>query len=307
MGITHSTVKAAGEAGLASEWNADHVISDELLPKRSHTRIVAASNSLDKDRADYVCDGTADQVEIMTAMDDLSVTGGTVLLLEGTYNINGELEIKYDNISLIGQGKGTKITTVANLDMITLYNQKNIKIKDLFVYGSGLNSNTGIFLYQAYDTEVESCFVENCGQNGISIYNNANRVLVSNCSIASNQGNGIFLNGSNYFIIANNIIRENNKHGISMSVQVGSLIVDNIIVDNDFLNSATYDGIWMESCDRCIVIGNVCKNNDKYEIELTNIGNIKNIVVGNSCYGTDHVGAISDLGTSTELAHNITT
>ena len=92
-----------------------------------------------------------------------------------------------------------------------------------------------------------------------------------------------------------------------MSVQVGSLIVDNIIVDNDFLNSTTYDGIWMEACDRCIVIGNVCKNNDKYEIELTNIGNIKNIVVGNSCYGTDHVGAINDLGTSTELAHNITT
>jgi len=71
------------------------------------TRIVAASNSLDKDRADYVCDGTDDQVEIQKAIDDLPSSGGSVYLLEGTYNISAPININKSNVTLMGAGAAT--------------------------------------------------------------------------------------------------------------------------------------------------------------------------------------------------------
>src|SRR5690606_37350417 len=49
------------------------------------TYIVAASDSVNKDKADYVADGTNDEVEIQAALDALPSTGGLVYLLEGTY------------------------------------------------------------------------------------------------------------------------------------------------------------------------------------------------------------------------------
>ena len=52
-------------------------------PKTVAGRIVAASNSVDKPKADYICDGTNDQAEIQQAIDALGTVGGAVYLLEG--------------------------------------------------------------------------------------------------------------------------------------------------------------------------------------------------------------------------------
>ena len=49
------------------------------------TYIVAASDSRNKDLADFVADGTNDEVEIQAAIDALPATGGVVYLLEGTF------------------------------------------------------------------------------------------------------------------------------------------------------------------------------------------------------------------------------
>jgi len=56
---------------------------------------VAASDAsdLDKARADYICDGTADDVEIQAAIDALT-GAGTVYLYAGTYNLSSPLTLK---------------------------------------------------------------------------------------------------------------------------------------------------------------------------------------------------------------------
>lgn len=53
------------------------------------TVVVAASNSApeDKEIADYVCDGKNDEVEIQAALNTFASKSGTVLLCNGTYNI----------------------------------------------------------------------------------------------------------------------------------------------------------------------------------------------------------------------------
>lgn len=79
------------------------------------TFIVAASDSLHPERADYVCDGVGDEIEIQAAMDALPTAGGTVLLLDGTYNLNnaapgldyGAICINSHNVTLGGIGDGT--------------------------------------------------------------------------------------------------------------------------------------------------------------------------------------------------------
>lgn len=52
---------------------------------RSTTVIVAASNSTNKNNADYVCTGTADETIIQNAIASLPATGGTLVFLEGAY------------------------------------------------------------------------------------------------------------------------------------------------------------------------------------------------------------------------------
>jgi len=78
---------------------------------RCATQVVAASDSLAKSRyqADYVCDGTADDVEIQAAIDAVAaVGGGKVLLAEGQYNIEGDIYLK-SNVDIEGSGPYTEL------------------------------------------------------------------------------------------------------------------------------------------------------------------------------------------------------
>jgi len=80
------------------------------------TFIVAASDSLHPERADYVCDGTSDQVEIQAAIDALPAVGGVVVLTEGNYNITAAIEVSDDCVGLIGSGHSTCINPSAACD-----------------------------------------------------------------------------------------------------------------------------------------------------------------------------------------------
>lgn len=78
-----------------------------------NTVTVAASDSANANFADYVATGTNDQDVIEQAIQAVAAQGGgTVLLMEGTYNISQNLEILYDNITLTGVGWGTHLRLV---------------------------------------------------------------------------------------------------------------------------------------------------------------------------------------------------
>lgn len=85
------------------------------------TRVVAAANStaIGAEHADYVCDGTNDQIDIQAAIDDIAeeagLLGGKVLLLEGVYNVAtaGTAAIAIRNgVHLQGMGVATQIALV---------------------------------------------------------------------------------------------------------------------------------------------------------------------------------------------------
>lgn len=94
--------------------------------------LVAASNASQatQDRADFPCNGTADEVDIQAAIDSLT-SGGGVVLSEGTFNLAGSItDGDLDNISVIGQGRGTvlRLSTNANATMFAFDDAREGKI-----------------------------------------------------------------------------------------------------------------------------------------------------------------------------------
>jgi hypothetical protein len=81
------------------------------LVARSATLIVAASNASPRSKlgADYVCDGTADEVEINAAIAALPAVGGKVVLTEGAFVLASNIIVK-SKVVLEGQGYSSLIT-----------------------------------------------------------------------------------------------------------------------------------------------------------------------------------------------------
>jgi len=156
------------------------------------TAVVAASNSsqLAKSRAGWVCDGTADDVEINAA---LSSGVSRVFLPEGTYRTTGTISIP-SNTEFYGAGPGTLIkladtgegslTGVAMLEMLgaatpvqysmVITDQtaatSGIYVHDMSIDGNEANiqaasylvSFSGLTLYNTSDSVVERVNIADC-------------------------------------------------------------------------------------------------------------------------------------------------
>lgn len=116
------------------------------------TLVVAASDAHANSIAiaDYICDGTADEVQIQAALDALPAAGGRVALTEGEFSIsataaNGKITLP-SNCILEGRGKGISILKLADggavaNEMIIANNNRNggnnnITIKNLTLDGN---------------------------------------------------------------------------------------------------------------------------------------------------------------------------
>ncbi len=105
---------------------------------RSATLVVAASDSSEKSKAqaDYVCDGTADNVEIQAALDALPATGGEIHFLDGTFQLAATVARAIDNVKWSGIGMGTYLKYNAESRIISAGTQKGWSFSNMRVdYG----------------------------------------------------------------------------------------------------------------------------------------------------------------------------
>jgi parallel beta-helix repeat protein len=274
---------------------------------RTASRIVAASNSLDKSSADYVCDGVHDEEEINKAISDLADVGGTVLLLEGTYNIGSagtkiiefegqSLEIAYgiyitSNVSLVGQGKSTiLILDTNNFDIgnaligavIFSDNTSGIEISHVTI-----NSNQqsvsffaiGIFMSNVSNSGISCCNIQNAFY-GVFIY------LGSNCMISDNV----------CIISCINVIGDSNI--ISRNLCIGGIFgvgvagTNNQICNNTCCCTPFGDGVCIDAnfapnitTSNNHVYGNICymyQGCDASGIQIR--ASDYNSIIGNICY-----------------------
>lgn len=116
------------------------------------TLAVAADDASDasKERADYVCDGTEDDVQIQAAIDALPSGGGLVTLSEGTFNIATSIELA-SYTQLKGCGWSTQLKAVASLDsdIITLgtVDVEMTILEDFMINGNKDNQSSGKCVY----------------------------------------------------------------------------------------------------------------------------------------------------------------
>ena len=133
---------------------------------------------------DYLCDGTADDVEIQAAIDALPETGGEVFIKEGTYQITAALKLK-TKVKFIGSGEGTLLkrafaTVPADIgaNSIICADAPYITLKDFRIHGQ---SST----YQEQDAAAVVS-VHGIYANGFS------KGLIENVTNAFNTGCGLY-------------------------------------------------------------------------------------------------------------------
>lgn len=159
------------------------------------TLIVAASNALasSKARADYTCDGTADDVEILAAYAAMASVGGKVLLSEGTFNVAVEIPDGGVPMHLAGAGIGVTIlkasaTIAAPLVSFTAA----LSCASDFTLDGDAKSR-GLYSTGDY-TNATNVEVKNSTGEGIRQWGKAS--LTANCRTVGNARSGIHVAGN---------------------------------------------------------------------------------------------------------------
>ncbi|MDP1853634.1 MAG: right-handed parallel beta-helix repeat-containing protein [Candidatus Omnitrophota bacterium] len=226
----------------AAQWNTI------ALPMNVATIIVAASDSLDKNKAEasYQCTGTDDQVKINAAIAACPASGGAVYLLEGTYDItmqsgqtqdNAGIILNRNNISLIGAGNGTilKKRSAAETQyyIINATSASNLLISQLQLDGSETKS-AGIYFDNVTYSKIDKVWIRGTQGGRAGIYcTNSNNNIISNAHIdlgnPSENADGLELVGTS----SNNIVSHNYISRCSEGeLYLGRSSQNNIVSDN---------------------------------------------------------------------------
>jgi hypothetical protein len=173
--------------------------------------VVAASTASAKIKAgaDYVCDGTADNVEIQAAI--TAAAGGVVQLSAGLFNLAAGLTITVSNTKVVGAGFGSTRLYVVNgtnpaaAVSVTGTGTIGVQISDLQIdcnkanntIGHGISINTP---YATTDTQhyLSNVDVVNPRQDGILIAGDTRVIRVHTVRVRYATGNGFNLAGSDH-------------------------------------------------------------------------------------------------------------
>lgn len=286
---------------------------------------VAASDSLKKDLADYVCDGTDDQEEINNAIASLPDTGGMVVLLEGTYNISASIKILKSNVTLIGCGWATKLFLVngANCNVIEVGDGatalENVTIARLQIDGNKANQSAtshGIHVYASFRVRINrvlviECYIHDCYTDGVKFEYSYYGLVVSSV-FADDAERGvefvyaernavvgcIFINcvgvGFQYghhTVVAGNFVIGGSGLVITNAETYGVAIVGNVVYQAIF-------GAQLGVTKRSAFVGNVIYD-PTYDGVYMGSYSVENVVVGNTIFSPGQYGVYIASSTAT--------
>ncbi len=264
---------------------------DVIGGQATATLVVAASDSSWRGRqsADYICDGVSDQVQINDALDWLvsdGRTGGKVMLLEGTYVIDGHILMPSDT-QIEGQGAGTVIKIKDGytlppapnryLYMIANRDASNTRLRVAHLTLDGNKAKTAetsliwaIAFHTVTDSVIEGVQSVNAPANEIEVYGDRNRV--SECRLQNARAGGLVVAYGSGCTVSGNVVHAAGSHGIMLSNLANSVVTGNVSKGNEFgisvyecvsctitdnaISESGYDGIYMYKCKECQVTGN---------------------------------------------------
>lgn len=272
MDIIHTAVKASGEKGYHTEWNAPHTIQDFI---QSATYIVSLT-------------GKGTHTDIQTAIDDLGGDGGLIVIREGEYEYAAPIDIDKSNVHLVGMGASTIIRPTHNVDAFDVGDAanpfENISIDNLLIDGQNTATKFGIhFTREITNSLVQNCFITQYTQ-GIRLAwtSQWNRILGNHFY---DVGTSVLLhNACDYNTLSGNVLKACTIHFIQMDVARYNTIINNILQGT----SVNSYGIWVKDSYNNVISGNFITLAGFHGIFLnsTGIGNDSdfNVISGNSLY-----------------------
>jgi len=286
-GINHEAVKAHGDKGTHTEWNADHVQRGhhncEQFQHLNHVlenRTTYPAGPVPGQiifRSDFpnafvwtgtmwvsltpvativvAADGTGNFTTIQEGIDALPAGGGVVYVKEGTYTITAKITINSKNISIIGSGMSTKIQTTANITMMEVGDVEGTHLNKLYIYGDITKANNiGLYLNSSDFSTIRDCKIDHCGSHGVKTNEGTNN-LFSGCTIIWNKGDGVNMDGG---VAGGGVYAFSECH----------------IVDNDG------SGIYANDVSQILISDAEVSWNKNYGVYLT--GNNITVITGNS-------------------------
>lgn len=185
---------------------------------------------------DYLCDGTADDVEINAAIQALPSTGGEIVILDGTYNITATIAMNKDNVTLRGNGGSSKLQrnwdAAGYSDYMLNATSDHCTVSDLFFDGQSdiyTNKNNTAVRLSGDSGRICNNRIAKNSNYGIS-YNGNHGIIMGN--YVFQNALGISFSGA-YNEVNSNIVEDNAKSGISTGGFCGyATIADNVLVKN---------------------------------------------------------------------------
>jgi hypothetical protein len=192
------------------------VVSNQKSDQHQSVVRVATKDSSQraKESADFIGDGQGDQEQINAAIQALPAVGGTVLLAEGTYDIQkaagtlGGVLIRRSNVVLAGHGAATKLILAAgqNTNVIRIIGSgiHHVTIRDLHVDANRQENSEG-----TGDPNISHDRFEFCGIKGYCRdprgpgAEDLHDITIRNCEVRNAHRLGVMLEGSNLRVLDN--------------------------------------------------------------------------------------------------------
>lgn len=279
VSIDYTNGQAASASTKGFLTAADYV----TLSKGNAVYTVAASNSpaILKARADYVCDGTADESEINTAL-----ALGNVILVEGTYNIAATIAMP-DNTQLKGSGDGTILVVTTGISVITDNGTTGISISDLKITGNGTASQRGIYMTSVGSgtgtTAVTGCVIENVYITGVDLagieLEQCANSLINNIRTSDIDFDGIVIDRSSRVNISNTT-----HNGNFAGIFVTGATSTHITIINNTIEGSLDIGIQIENATDCIISDNIVRSSESFCLDIQNCERM--LVNGNTLDGS---------------------
>jgi hypothetical protein len=296
--------------------------------------IVAATDSTqaEKDSADYVADGTADQTEINSAL--TAASGGKVLLLAGTYTVSGTITIP-SNTTLQGIGSGSTIFSVAGSSSFNLIENSdqtggnnNITIRNLKIDGNKSNVTSsrdsiefenvgsGSDASTVVGAEISNVTIEDSETRGIELKTSSNVIITASNIYGSGQ-EGVYAETVYGLRLTDSLVTGNSRENVYLATAQDSVIDGNIIngtgsgyagvhiqssstelvISNNTINNSASHGVFVNNgtggSSRITIEGNIIHDNGDSGVNI-GIGSAFN-VIGNNLNDNDSSGTGSSL------------
>lgn len=216
---------------------------------------------------DYLCDGTADDVEINAAIQALPEGGGKILIREGAYDISAQIEIDKDSVSIEGMGASTCL--IRTFRAGNLVPSGVLKIKSSYVVVNSMKI-MGEF--------TSSAIIKGDTSYGIWITNEATSIRVIDIELNNHTSTAIHISGDNC-AVENCKITKSGDRGIHISQGPG-------LIANNYVRQCT-EGICI-STYYVSAYGNILMNNSEGDIAVASDANY-NVISGNHCRSSKNI------------------